>query len=172
MRDFIMFMLMLAASYWLYSSGALENFVLSLGTFMNIGVLIAGMFYSSTITLPLALALFSTYTGMMSPLRIAMAASVGAMLADVIFFLGMSKVVGREINFLGIRVKVPHPKSELAKIGLALAGGIFLALPFLPDEIAVAVLSLSRLELNRFMALSLLFKFLGILGLAWALILF
>lgn len=168
MRDLLIFIALSLASYWLYSSGTLEIFVLSLGTFMNLGVLVAGMFYSSAVTSPLAVALFSVYAETMSPLRIAMAGSVGAMFADVIIFLGLNKIMERQITIAGFTFRAPKPRSDAEKLFLTLLGGIMLAIPF-PDELALLTLSFARMKLNQFMLLSLAFKFLGIFVLAWAL---
>ncbi len=167
MRDAIVFVVIFALSYMLYTSGVMEAFILSLGTFMNLGVLVAGLFYSSSATVPLSIALFSTYLDMMSPLRIAMAASVGAMLSDTIFFVGFNKVLHKKVAFMGYEFKAPRPRTDLERAALMFLGGTCLATPFIPDELAVLVLSFSRMELNRFMMLSLVFKFLGILGVVW-----
>lgn len=168
MRDLVMFGALTGASYWLYANGVLEGMVLSLGNFMNLGVLAAGMFYASAVTSPLAIALFAAYAQSMSPLRIAMAGSVGALLADTVLFLGMGQVMKSEINVAGMHLKAPKPSGRAAKLFLVALGGILLAVPF-PDELAILVLSFARLSLGRFALLSLACKFLGILGVAWAL---
>lgn len=166
MREIIAFIVLLLASWWLYASGTLEAFVLSLGSFMNLGVLVSGFFYSTTITSPLAIAMFATYAKTMSPLRIAMAAGVGAMFADVILFMGIGKIVGKEIAFAGRKIKIPKPEGALQKALLTALGMALVALPF-PNEIAVAVMGMGGIKLNRFMLLALVSKFLGIFLIAW-----
>ncbi len=168
MRDIILFISILLASLWLYFSGTLGNFIISLGDFMNLGVLVSGFFYSATVTSPLALAMFAAYGKTMSPLRIAMAAGVGAMFADVIIFLGMGKVAGREFTLAGKRITVPKPKDGVQKALLTALGIVLVALPF-PNEIAVVVLGMSGIRLNRFMLLALVSKIAGIFLVAWAL---
>lgn len=168
MRDLIIFIVLGIASYVIYTSGTLFSLIVSLGAFMNLGVLVAGMFYAVGITSPLAVAMFSAYSQTMSPLRIAMAGAVGAMFVDVILFSGMKKAIGKEIRIAGRVFKAPKPKGKTARLSLMLLGGLLLAAP-LPDEFALIVLSFSGMGLNRFMVLSFVFKFFGILGIAWAL---
>ncbi|VVB98104.1 Uncharacterised protein [uncultured archaeon] len=168
MRDLLLFAALLLASWWLYASGALESFVLGLGNFMNLGVLVSGFFYSTTITSPLALAMFATYAKTMSPLRIAMAAGVGAMFADVMIFMGFGKITERDFIIAGRKVRIPKPAGALEKTLLTALGLVLVALPF-PNEPAVALMGVGGMKMNRFMALSLASKFVGIFLIAWAL---
>jgi len=163
-RNLILFTLVVFSSVWLWLSGTIERFVLSLGEYGYIGALIGGLFYSYGITSPFAVVLFAAFS---EDLDIALAAVLGgfaAMISDYIIFKNIEEEIRKPIKVTShYKIKIPRIKSKILYILGLIIAGIIIASP-LPDELAAIILGLEKFDEKAFILLSFSFNSLGLLA--------
>jgi len=158
-------------SAYLYFTGLFEKIVVSLGVFGVLGIAMLGVFYSSGITFPIAVAAFASVANDFHPLAIATFGAAGAMVADLAMLSMIEKAVGSKIRLNEhLEITIPEIKDARSKFLMMLAAGVMLALPF-PDEIPIAMLGLEKADLKKVALFIYAFKFVGVLSLSEAVLL-
>ena len=162
----IMYMIVILLIIFLYTTGILESFILSLHQFEYAGAFIAGLFYSYGMTTPFAIAVLAIMAQNTNPFVLALLGALGATTSDLLLLRAFSNGVGKEIRINGeLSIKVPEAKTLPGRFLLSILGGFVLMSP-LPDELGVILLGISRIEAWKFAILSFVFKYIGVLAIA------
>ena len=144
------------------------NSLTQLGYF---GAFIAGIFFVSTFTVATALLVLLYLGEVQNPIIVALIASAGALLGDLVIFRFIKNSLIQEIQ--SILDIVPYfRKRHLLKIThhkhlawfLPVIGAMIIASPF-PDEIGISLMGISKISPIRFMIISYVLNTAGILGL-------
>lgn len=161
-----MYLIVIFLIIFLYATGILESFILSLHEFEYAGAFIAGLFYSYGMTTPFAIAVLAIMAQNTNPFILALLGALGAVTSDLFLLKTFSSGIGREIRINGeVRIKVPEAKNPIQRTTLSILGGFVLMSP-LPDELGVILLGISKIEAWKFALLSFVFKYFGVLAIA------
>jgi len=146
-------------------SEPLHNIFLHLGTLGYLGALLGGMLFVWIFTMPTGLLILLTLNGIMPSLELAIVATLGAMIGDlVIFKFVRDDLLGevREIySHFGGRHLTHILHSKYFHWTLPVIGAIIVASPF-PDEIGVSLMGISKMKTYKFILVSLILNFSGI----------
>ena len=138
----------------------------ALGSWGWIGVVITGMFFTSTFTVaPSAIALYQlahTY----DPLVIAMLGGLGAMLGDMIIFRTLKDSIFVEwepiFHYLGESHIMRTLHTPFFAWFAPVMGALVIASP-LPDELGIGLLGIAKLKTWEFLLISFVMNSLGVL---------
>jgi len=158
----ILFILMVLSSAWLWLSGAIERFVLGLGEYGYLGAFMGGFFYSYGVTSPFAVVLFAALGENLNTTVAAVLGGFGAMISDYLIFKNVKESLKKPIRINHYRIKIPKIKSKVFYI-LSIPLAAFIIASPLPDELAAALLGLEGFEERAFVLLSFSFNSLGLL---------
>lgn len=162
----IMYVIVVLLMIFLYATGILESFILSLRQFEYAGAFVAGLFYSYGMTTPFAIAVLAIMAHGTNPFMLALLGALGAATSDLFLLRTFSSGIGKDIRINGeICIKVPEAKNPFQRAALSVLGGLVLMSP-LPDEVAVILLGISHMEAWKFAILSFIFKYFGVLAIA------
>ena len=164
----IMYVIVILLIIFLYTTGILESFILSLHQFEYAGAFVAGLFYSYGMTTPFAIAVLAVMAQNTNPFVLALLGALGATTSDLLLLRAFSGEVGKEIRITkDFSFTVPESKSLPlpGRLLFSIIGGFVLMSP-LPDELGVILLGISRIEAWKFAILSFVFKYLGVLAIA------
>lgn len=169
-RQVIVDVLFLAVSVgfavYIAETGIAHELILSLGSLKLLGVLLAGMFFTSVFTTAPAIILLGQF-GETTPLwLLAPIGGFGAMLGDYLIFRFVKDRVSEDFKYLFSFAKRKRFqkifKTKLFHFFVSFVGAVIIASP-LPDELGVALLGLSKVRPRVFLAISFLFNAIGIL---------
>lgn len=132
---------------------------------------IAGVFFTSLLSVVPATVVFFELTQTFSPFLIASLGAAGAVLGDLFLFLFVREAVRerttlffKESQRRRLRTLFRHPFLHWL---LPLFGALIIASP-VPDEFGLALMGLSRMDMRVFLPISYGMNFLGIIGVAYA----
>ena len=147
---FILFFLAIAVALIVSTSEIFKFYILQLAPIVIIAELVAGGLYTSIITVPISVSLFSVLVQESSIGLIIFVGAIGATIGDYIIMNVFHKASKR------VRIKSKRwmrlRKSKRAKVALKTLGLLCLALP-VPDEVAMSILGISRIRLKHFILL-------------------
>ena len=150
LRDGSVFILAVAAGIFIATSDTVHNLLLQLLPVTFLAELIAGALYTSILVVPLSMSLLSILAGESNIFLIAAIGGIGATLGD--YFI--MRVLHHSTQ--NISVRRPEWSQKLPrmfkKIALRITGVLLLILPT-PDEAAMGVLGISRVNLKIFILL-------------------
>ncbi len=130
---------------------------------------IAGVFFTSLLSVVPATIVFLEVTQTLSPYTIAFIGAFGAVIGDLFLFLFVREAVNeRTTLFLKESQRRRLRKlfhSPFLHWLLPLFGALIIASP-LPDELGLALMGLSRIDMKIFVPISYTMNFLGIVGVA------
>lgn len=155
-------MLSIAISIYLIASGDLKNIVIHLGKFGILGTFIAGFFFGYTFTIIPATASIIYFSQNFNFILVSLIGAIGTMFGNLLLFHLIKNELPDEIeNFIekDFLDKIKKIKIHWLVPGLA---GLIIASP-IPDEIAVALLGMSKFSTKKFMFLSFSLTFVGLL---------
>ncbi len=175
-----LFLIFLSTSLAVYMLTAPEivNFIENTGGMGYLGALIAGFFFSSLFTTPIATAVLIILGKTLDPLVIAAIGAFGAATADMIIYSAAKKSIENlsvEINELKLFMERHNPVHVNAKNKLfheikmhtaPVLAGFIIASP-LPDELAVGLLGAAHYNKKKTVVLSYIANFIGIMALAY-----
>ncbi|MFH0846422.1 MAG: hypothetical protein V1851_03435 [Patescibacteria group bacterium] len=155
---------------YLIKNGTAYKILFLLGDFQWLGIIFAGVFFTSVFTTAPAMALLGGFAQTDPLWLVALLGGVGAVLGDSIIFFFVRNKVSKSFNHL----LTSHPKSriplifknELFKFFLPFIGALVIASP-LPDEIGVAMLGISKMSKKKFLILSFILNSIGIFIIGW-----
>ena len=165
-RNLFLLFVSIYAAIELYRTGAIESWILSATPHIVPGSLIAGMGFTSLFTLAPASIILMEIANVSSPLVVACIGAAGAVLGDLFLFMFMRQSSDGAMMLLNaplrrrVRYLLHH---RLLHWVLPLTGAIIIASP-LPDELGLALMGFSRMNLAIFVPISYAMNFLGILG--------
>lgn len=126
---------------------------------------VAGAFYTSYFTSPAATATIYFLGKVQHPLSIAFVGAFGSVIADYLLFRLVRKRVKPSFAALSKKINNNHTKKVLRFFAPVIAFAI-LASP-LPDELGVAILGITKIEIKKLLLISYLANFTGILIISW-----
>lgn len=166
LRDFLFVALSVVVAVFLVKTGAIDGALASVQHIDFFGPLIAGLFFTSAFTTPIAIVVLGDMSLSMPIFHVAMLGAVGALIGDLIIFMFIKDTFGRDLqDYLKT-----HPHRKLQKFFhlrlfrwlTPVLGALIIASP-LPDELGLAMMGLSRIKLRVLIPVSLTLNFLGIL---------
>lgn len=161
-HKFLLFLLVLASSLWLWFSGTIEKFVLGLGDYGYLGALVGGFFYSYGVTSPFSVVLFAALAENVNTTVAAVVGGFSAMVSDYLIFKSVENALKKQIRIGHYKIKIPKVKSKLLFF-LSIPLAAFIIGSPLPDELAAALLGLEELDDRLFVLISFAFNSLGLL---------
>ena len=169
-KDFLFTILSISLATFLLKSGLIHEFIFSLDGLLWLGIIFAGLFFTSIFTTAPAIALLGSFAQTTPLLVLAILGGLGAVIGDLIIFTFIRGKVSKSFDHLlvsprGRRFSV-IVKNEIFKFFLPLFGSIIIASP-LPDEIGVSMLGISKMSKKRFLALSFILNSVGIFIVGW-----
>jgi uncharacterized membrane protein YdjX (TVP38/TMEM64 family) len=127
------------------------------------GSYFAGFLYSETITSIFSIAIFFTLAEEgLNPWLLSFIGALGAMSYDYIIFNYVKNKSGKSIKIHNKKYKIPEIKSKFLRKISPLIAGLIIASP-LPDELAAVLFGFEHYSVKKFIILSFVFNFLGIL---------
>lgn len=167
-RDLFIVGLSIVATIFLVQLGVFGKVLSTLEEQSYIGSFIAGILFTSVFTIAPATVALVELVKISQPVMVAFWGALGAVLGDLLLFLFVRDVFGRDLKRF-LRAKVHFDVTSFFHHGFMkwlapLTGAIIIASP-LPDELGLAILGLSGMSLWIFLPLTFFFNFLGI----WAL---
>jgi uncharacterized membrane protein YdjX (TVP38/TMEM64 family) len=144
-----------------YLEGSLQNFLESLGEYEYLGALLAGFFYTYGLTTPFSVAVIFVLAHDLNPWITALLGATGSLISEYLIYAFVRERTEKLIkgNKIG-RFKIP--KNDFLKKISPIIAGLIIASP-LPDELAAALLAMEKYDVKKFIVLTFVFNFLGIL---------
>jgi len=170
-QKWVVFLGIIAITAILIATGKLHEIIIISGNFGVIGILISGVLFGYWFTAVPATASLIYFTETYNPIIVALIGATGTMVGDLILFNFFKNQLPDEIEGMFHKSKIKKlRKTKFYWLVPAIAGFI-IASP-LPDEIGVSLLAVYKFNTNKFMLLSFILNFIGILiitGIAWLL---
>lgn len=166
-RDFTIFVLSILLAVLLAQTGFFTKFLTATQGVRFLGSFIAGIFFTSFLTVaPATVALGGIAQGG-SLIFTAFFGALGAVLGDMILFLIIRDHLSSGISAFFTRLKLRHAfsflRSKVAKRLIPFLGALVIASP-LPDELGLTLMGLSKTQAIVVAPLSFAMNFLGILA--------
>ena len=171
LQDIAIILLSILVAVILVKTEILATILTSTKELKIFGSFVAGMFFTSIFTIAPAAAALVEIARADSILLTAFFGSIGAVIGDLIIFRFFRDKLSEHLAEL-----IEHQKGWKRNKALfrlrsfrwltALAGGLVIASP-LPDELGICLLGCSKIKTSRFIPLSFIFNFLGILLIGW-----
>ncbi|MBI4144745.1 hypothetical protein HY493_00880 [Candidatus Woesearchaeota archaeon] len=154
----------------LLSSDAMRVFLAGIGSVGYIGAFFAGAFFTTGLTILPAFAILAVLAESLNPWLLALIAGLGAALMDVVLIAIVQKHAVQHVRVFAPRLfhkvrKLHRHKSPVRHL-LPVLGGILLAMPGLPDEVALTFMSAGQVQPKKFFIYAFLSKFTAVLVLA------
>lgn len=147
-------------------SGVVHALIASTDGFAQVGSFIAGLFFTSVLTTAPAIVVLGELSLDAPLLSVACIGAIGAVCGDYLLFWLVRDAVSKDVNYLinhsGIRRLPALFRTKLFHRLLPLLGALVIASP-LPDELGLALLGLSHIRKERFLLISFIMNFVGIL---------
>jgi hypothetical protein len=166
-QDLAIIILSILIAVLLVKTNALSSLLSSIDQFDLIGSFIAGLFFTSVFTTAPAIVTLGGIAKVHSLYLTALFGAFGALMGDLVIFRFIRDRLGEHLTEL-----IQHKSSWKRLKALFrlkyfrwftfLAGGLIIASP-LPDELGIGLLGFSKMKTSKFIPLSLIFNFLGIL---------
>jgi hypothetical protein len=150
---------------YISETGIAHEFILSFGALKWLGILLAGMFFTSVFTTAPAIIILSQFAEITPVWLLAVIAGLGAMLGDYILFRLVRDRMSEDFSYLLSFSKFKRFRSifktKLFHFFAMFVGALIIASPF-PDELGIAMLGISKVEAKRFLLISFLFNTAGV----------
>jgi len=170
LQDVVFLVVIISLSVVAVKTGLAEAFVLSLGVSQWLGIILAGVFFTSIFTTAPAIALLSTFAETTSLPLLALLGGLGAVLGDYIIFRLVKDRITKDFEYLLSFSKRKRFtlifRTRTFKYFAPFLGALIIASP-LPDEMGVAMLGASKIKDKYFFLLSFLANGAGILVIGW-----
>lgn len=168
-KEFLLMLLSLSVAVFFIQTGIAHNFIMSLDGLQWLGIIFAGLFFTSIFTTAPSIALLGGFAQTTPLLIVAILGGLGAVIGDLIIFTFVRGKVSKNFDHLLSNKKNRISlifKSELFKFFLPWLGALIIASP-LPDEMGVAMLGISKMSKKRFLILSFVLNGAGIFVVGW-----
>jgi uncharacterized membrane protein YdjX (TVP38/TMEM64 family) len=181
-RNIILLMISILIAWFLFQFHGTHVFLQKLGSFGYLGSFLAGIMFTYAFTVAPATSIILVLGETLNPILIALIGATGAVISDYLIFrfvrdklMDEIKLLSKEIDEFSkpisemvIKQKVriliwkKISRSRILKMIIPIVAGLIIASP-LPDEIGVALFGATRFERRKFLLISYLLNFLGIL---------
>lgn len=171
LQDLAVIALSVIVAVILAKTDVLTKFLISTRELELLGSFIAGMFFTSVFTTAPAIATLGEIARANSVVPTAFFGAMGAVIGDLVIFRFIRDRFSEHLMELvkhqgaGKRIKVLF-KLKIFRWLTFLAGGLIISSP-LPDEMGIILLGFSKMNTARFIPLSFVFNFIGILLIGW-----
>lgn len=169
-RNLFLIVVSLYIAFELVRTGAIEAWLLTISLHVIPASFIAGAFFTSLFTVAPASVVIAEVGHLFSPWLVAAIGALGAVFGDMILFLFVRDSIAQRTTLFFTNAQRKHLKAffrhPLLHWLLPALGALIILSP-LPDEVGLAMLGLSRMDLKMFIAISYVMNFLGILGVAF-----
>ena len=163
--DAVLLAISVGFAVYLSKSGIAHKFIASFGELKWLGVIFAGIFFTSIFTAAPSIVLLGQLADTTPLLVLGVLGGLGAMLGDYVIFKFVRDRMAEDLKYLLSFTRQKRFseifKTELFRFFMPFVGAIIIASPF-PDEIGVAMLGLSKVKTNFFLILSFLLNGTGI----------
>jgi len=160
------FILSLSFAWYLIKSGTLDTLVHSLLPIRFLAEFVAGLFYTSFLTSPIAVAMLIILATDSNPIILAFMAGAGSVAGDLIIVKLFRKDLSQDINLATHQLHIDRVNKILRKLKLdfvtTILGAIIVASP-LPDELGLMMLGASKLSYQQIAIISFILNTAGIL---------
>ena len=160
------FILSLSFAWYLIKSGILDTLVHSLLPIRFLAEFVAGLFYTSFLTSPIAVAMLIILATDSNPIILAFMAGAGSVAGDLIIVKLFRKDLSQDINLATHQLHIDRVNKILRKLKLdfvtTILGAIIVASP-LPDELGLMMLGASKLSYQQIAIISFILNTAGIL---------
>ena len=165
-RDSFIIAISIYFAIFILQTGLVNRFINLFAETSWLGVVFAGMFFTSVFTTAPSIALLSQFAETVNPLHLALLGGFGAMIGDYVLFKLVKNHISEDFEYLLTITKLKTRfrfifKSRLFKFFAPFIGALVLASP-LPDEIGVSILSLSKVKESWFLPLAFVLNGAGI----------
>lgn len=164
-KDGLILAIGVLVAIFLIKSGFIYRFLVAVDGMQILASFLAGSLFTSVFTIAPASIALSALATKMPAVDVAFWGACGAVIVDYVIFTFVRGDVSRD---LAKTLKAPVRKkiASVFHFGfmrwlIALLGGLIIASP-LPDELGIALLSISRIKVHHFVVLTFVMNFLGI----------
>lgn len=167
LKDFGVIALSILIAAALVSSGLIESLLTSTHGLRLFGAFFAGVFFTSIFTTAPAIVALGIIAQNGSVLETAAIGALGAVIGDMLIFVLIRDRLSEHImehlkeneGWARFMILIRTRSFRLASLFI---GGLIIASPF-PDEIGISLMGISKLRTSRFVPLSYIFNFIGIM---------
>ena len=146
-----------------YLTGSLEKFLLGLGSYGYLGAFVAGFFYTYGATTPFSIAAFFILAEKLNIWLLTFIGSLSGLISEYIIYNFAKSKAGKTIKIYKNKgIKLPKIKSRFFYMISPLIAGFIIASP-IPDEFVAVLFGVEKFEIKKFLLLTFIFKFIGIL---------
>lgn len=165
-KNLFLFLIGIIATFLLLKIPFLNNFLSSLHRLGYLGALIAGLLFVYSFTVGFGILILTVLAKEYTPLILALVASLGAMLGDLLVFKIVKDNLKGELMFLYRKIDrnyslVKFLKKKKLRWVLPFLGLFLIASPF-PDEIGVSLVGFSKMNKITFALITYILNFIGI----------
>ena len=166
-RDLVIIILSIAAAHLLVEINAFQALINSTGEVKVLGSFIAGLFFTSIFTTPLAIVVLGELTLTSSLFSVALLGACGALLGDIVIYYFVKDSVAQDIQYVISKASFHKRLFHIFKLRIfrwitPFIGALVIASP-LPDELGIAMMGLSKMKLSVMAPVSFIMNFIGIL---------
>jgi uncharacterized membrane protein YdjX (TVP38/TMEM64 family) len=156
-KDAMLLLISIACAVVLTKSGVFERVLHESNNIELAGAFVAGLFFTSFFTTPLAIAAFLSLGTAMDPLLMGFLGGLGAVVGDLVLFAFIRHTFQEDVDYL---VRTAAHKRIFAAVHrrtfrwlVPFAGALVIASP-LPDELGVALMGVSHMRVTTLIAIS------------------
>lgn len=164
-KDLVLFVISIGVAIFFIKTGIAFKVIASLDGLRWLGIIFAGLFFTSIFTSAPSVVLLGVFAENTSLLTVAILGGLGAVIGDFIIFSFVRSRISKNLELMlasSPKSRIPLIfKKELFKFFLPLLGAIIIASP-LPDEIGVTMLGVSKMSKKRFILLTFILNSIGI----------
>lgn len=156
----------LSLAWWLVSSEIFSNLVNIILPLRFVAEFLAGIFYISTLTAPISVAMLLMLADINNPILTALLAGLGAAFGDLVIVKFFKEKLSKDVNLVSRELQLKSINNFLIKWKLdfatMLVGAMIIASP-LPDELGLMLLGASKLTYRQLAILTYILNTAGIL---------
>jgi uncharacterized membrane protein YdjX (TVP38/TMEM64 family) len=161
--NILLFILILFLTIEAISTGSLQIFLSNLGNYGYFGAILAGFFYTYGATSPFSVATFFILAKISNPWLLAFLGALSSIISECVIYEVVRIETEKTIRSHKIKgLKIPKIKSKFLKKLSPLIAVFIIASP-LPDELAAALLGAENYDIKKFIVLTFISNFIGIL---------
>ncbi len=169
-RDFSIILISIVVAVILINTGVINTIINSFESPL-VAAFIAGIFFTSAFTTPIAIATLGQI-GLTTPLlEVAFIGALGSIIGDVVIFFFVKDALAHDVEYLLRAPKYKRIKTifrhRFFRWLTPLVGALIIATP-LPDEIGIAMMGLSHMNTKVLMVVSFVMNFIGIYLIGYA----
>lgn len=152
-------------AFLIIHSGVVQTLIASTDGLTLVGSFVAGLFFTSILTTAPAIVVLGELAQNTSLIGVAAVGALGAVCGDYLLFWLVKGGVARDVEYLVSHSGAKRLKAlfhtKLFHRLLPLVGALVIASP-LPDELGLALLGISKISKERFLLISFIMNFIGI----------